>query len=145
MATTVVICCIRGNYAYICHVGDSRAYICRNRKLIQITEDHTYVNALVKAGVITEEEAMSHDERHKITRAVGAEEYVKADFKQVSIIKGDILLLCTDGLYGELSPDEIVDIISKEGSTMSLATSQLIEAANKSGGADNVTIVCLRI
>ena len=145
MATTVVICYVKDDYAYICHVGDSRAYICRNGKLTQVTEDHTYVNALIKAGVISEEEALTHEDRHKITRAIGAEEYVKADFKQVSILPGDIILLCTDGLFGEVSEEKITEIITQQGVTMSSATSRLVEEANQSGGADNVTIVCLKV
>lgn len=145
MATTVVICCIRGEYAYIGHVGDSRAYISRGKSFIQITEDHTYVNALIKAGVITEEEALSHEKRHMITRALGAEETVKADFKQVQICKDDIILLCTDGLFGEVEDDVIKNIITEDGIEMVKASERLVEEANKAGGGDNITVICLKI
>lgn len=145
MATTVVICCIRGGYAYIGHVGDSRAYIARGKNLIQITEDHTYVNALIKAGVITEEEALTHEKRHMITRALGAEETVKADFKQVELKKDDKILLCTDGLFGEVEDDVIKDIITEEGIAMAKASEKLVTAANAAGGGDNITVICLKI
>lgn len=144
MATTVVLCCIRGGYAYIVHVGDSRAYICRNSSLTQITEDHTYVNALVKAGIITAEEAASHEQRHMITRALGAEEAVSPDFKQVEIRENDIILLCTDGLFGEIEEPLITEILSSDR-TMSEMAALLVDEANKSGGADNITVICLRI
>ena len=145
MATTVVVCCIRGGHAYIAHVGDSRAYICRNGALTQITEDHTYVNALVKAGIITAEEAVSHEQRHMITRALGAEEAVSPDFKQVKIRENDIILLCTDGLFGEVEEPLITEILSSSRHTMSEMASLLVDEANKSGGADNITVICLRI
>lgn len=145
MATTVVVCCIRGGYAYIAHVGDSRAYICRNGALTQITEDHTYVNALVKAGIITAEEAADHEQRHMITRALGAEETVSPDFKQVEIRENDIILLCTDGLFGEVEEPLITEILSSSRHTMSEMASLLVDEANKSGGADNITVICLKI
>lgn len=145
MATTVVVCCIRGGHAYIAHVGDSRAYICRNGALTQITEDHTYVNALVKAGIITAEEAVSHEQRHMITRALGAEEAVSPDFKQVEIRENDIILLCTDGLFGEVEEPLITEILSSSWYTMSEMAGVLVDEANKSGGADNITVICLRI
>ncbi len=145
MATTVVVCCIRDGYAYIAHVGDSRAYICRNGTLTQITEDHTYVNALVKAGIISTEEAAEHEKRHMITRALGAEETVLPDFKQVKLKENDIILLCTDGLFGEVQEPLITEILSSDGLAMSEMALQLVDEANKSGGTDNITVICLKI
>lgn len=145
MATTLVLCCIRGDCAYIGHVGDSRAYILRDKKMYQITEDHTYVNVLIKAGVISPEEALSHEKRHMITRAVGAEEEIKPDFKQVEIKKDDILLLCTDGLTGQIDDDEIVAMLTQDGITMAQASDMLVNAANDAGGYDNITAICLRV
>lgn len=145
MATTVVVCCIREKYAYIAHVGDSRAYICRAGGLTQITEDHTYVNALVKAGIITVEEAENHEKRHMITRALGAEQEVSPDFKQVEIKENDIILLCTDGLFGEISEPLISEILSNRQYTASDMSAVLVDEANKSGGSDNITVICLRI
>ena len=118
MATTIVVAYILRNKMYVMNVGDSRAYIFRKRKLKQITEDHTYVNSLVKAGVITEEEAEVHENKNMITRAIGADYKVDADFFVTSIKKEDIILMCTDGLYGEVDETELTDKLA-EGKPMS--------------------------
>ena len=126
-------------------VGGVAVVECRNGALTQITEDHTYVNALVKAGIISAEEAVSHEQRHMITRALGAEEAVSPDFKQVEIRENDIILLCTDGLFGEVEEPLITEILSSSRYTMSEMAGVLVDEANKSGGADNITVICLRI
>ena len=144
MATTLVICYIRGNKMYVMNVGDSRAYLFRKGKLKQITEDHTYVNSLLKAGVITPEQAEHHENKNMITRAVGADYHIQADFVVTPLKEGDIILLCTDGLYGEVSPDDIIRKF-KEGKTMGETCSDLIDMANENGGNDNITIICLKI
>lgn len=144
MATTVVIAFIRKNKMYVTNVGDSRAYVYRKGRLEQITEDHTYVNSLVKAGVITEKEAESHENKNMITRAVGAEPKIESDFFIAPVMKDDIILLCTDGLYGEVKKNDIVSKLS-EGKTMGDTCYDLIEMANMNGGNDNITIICLKI
>jgi serine/threonine protein phosphatase PrpC len=144
MATTIVVSYIVGNKMYVMNVGDSRAYIFRKHKLKQITEDHTYVNSLVKAGVITEEEAEVHENKNMITRAIGADYKVDADFFVTSIKKDDIILMCTDGLYGEVDEGELTEKLS-EGRPMSDTCYDLIEMANRNGGNDNITIICLKI
>jgi len=144
MATTLVICHIRDGKAYIVNVGDSRAYVFRGGELFQITEDHTYVNSLIKMGVITEAEARDHQKGHMITRALGAEETIEADFYQTDIRGGDVMLLCTDGLYGEMKSDRIARIMKKEENMSALAET-LISEANKAGGRDNITVICIKI
>lgn len=144
MATTIVIVYIAKNRMYVMNVGDSRAYIFRKKKLKQITEDHTYVNSLVKAGVITEEEAAFHENKNMITRAIGADYKVDADFFVTSIKKDDIILMCTDGLYGEVEEKDIVFKLS-EDQPMSDTCYDLIEMANIHGGNDNITVICLKI
>ena len=144
MATTLVLSYINDGKAYICNVGDSRAYIFRNEKLTQITEDHTYVNSLVKAGVITHKEAETHGKKNMITRAVGADAGIEIDFFVTPIKNGDIIFMCTDGLYGELEESEIVREFSK-GKNMGDTCCDLIEMANDNGGSDNITVVCLKI
>ncbi len=144
MATTVVVVYTNKGKAYISNVGDSRAYLFRNGQLTQLTEDHTYVYSLVKAGILTPEEA-AHDERKNvITRALGAEHDVEPDFFQVDILEGDIILMCTDGLYDELSDEEIIEVL-EDGMTMSATCSELVLRANLNGGHDNVTVVCLKV
>ncbi|MCQ4635298.1 Stp1/IreP family PP2C-type Ser/Thr phosphatase [Anaerovorax odorimutans] len=144
MATTAVIAYIRDDTAYVVNVGDSRAYLYRGGRLSQITEDHTYVNELLRNGVITTEEAENHNQKNVITRAVGAELTVKADFFQTQLEKGDIVMLCSDGLYGEVEEQKLVEILDKKN-TMSGTCTRLVEEAIRCGGRDNITVVCLKI
>lgn len=145
MATTIVLCCIRGKYAYFAHLGDSRAYIIRGSQMLQITQDHTYVNALVKAGMITEEEALTHEKRHMITRALGTEEAIRPDYEQVEIMADDRIILCTDGLFGEVSDQEIAKVAGDDSLSMGQVCERLVDMANQAGGEDNITVVCLRV
>lgn len=144
MATTIVVCFIEKNKAYFANIGDSRAYIFREKELFQLTEDHTYVNSLVKMGVITQEEAQDHKKGHIITRAVGINTNTEADFYQTDLKDNDILLLCTDGLTGELSNEKIEKIINEECCDMKKLAKQLVEAANRAGGKDNITVISIK-
>ena len=144
MATTLVLVYVAGKKAYFVNIGDSRAYIYRDDEISQITEDHTYVNELVKVGNITVDEAKEHPQKNMITRALGGEDKILPDFYQLKIEKNDIIILCTDGLYSELSNDEIKEIISKHDSMNELSKS-LVDEANKKGGNDNITVICLKI
>ncbi|MEG0919624.1 MAG: Stp1/IreP family PP2C-type Ser/Thr phosphatase [Anaerovoracaceae bacterium] len=144
MATTLVVAYILGKTLFVINIGDSRAYICRDEEIYQITEDHTYVNSLVKQGAITKEEARDHEENHMITKAVGAEPTADMDFFKIGIEKDDVILLCTDGLYGEIQDDVILKNIIEEKNMTKLAN-KLIEIANEAGGKDNVTAVCITV
>lgn len=144
MATTAVILYISGSKAYIINVGDSRAYLIREDTILQITEDHTIVNQLLKQGSITKQEASVHPMNNMITRALGGEEKVKPDFYQVDLIKNDILLLCTDGLYSEVTEGCILKIL-KDSLSMHEACNKLIFRANDHEGKDNITTVCVKI
>lgn len=144
MATTLVMAYLRDGQLYILNVGDSRAYILREGVLTQITEDHTYVNSLVKAGLITEEEAEHHENRNMITRAVGADHRIEADFFVLPVVVGDRILICTDGLHGEVGSSELTDIMSKE-ETMTDICEELVEIAKTKGGNDNITMVVVEV
>lgn len=144
MATTLVICFIREDKAYFVNIGDSRAYIKRGGELIQVTQDHSYVNTLLKMGVITRDEAIGHERGNIITRAIGAEASVEADYYQQDLADGDVILLCTDGLHNEVSEEEMINIIDESGSMKELAPA-LVGKANEAGGKDNITVVCLRV
>lgn len=144
MATTLVMAYLSKGNLYIINVGDSRAYIYRNQQLVQITEDHTYVNSLVKAGLISEEEAKTHENRNMITRAIGLEETVDADFFKIALDKDDIVLICTDGLHGELSTNTIAKVLDEDMS-MSETCGKLISLANQNGGKDNITVISLKV
>jgi PPM family protein phosphatase len=144
MATTAVLLHLTSGNAYIVNVGDSRAYICRDGRINQVTEDHTYVNELVKGGSITKEQAEIHPQKNMITRALGGEKKILPDFYRLETVKDDIIILCTDGLYGELSEEEICGIAAASDS-MSALSKILVQQANRNGGNDNITVICLKI
>ena len=144
MATTAVLLHLKGSSAYIVNVGDSRAYICRDGKIHQVTEDHTYVNELVKGGSITKAQAESHPQKNMITRALGGEDKVLPDFYRLETQKNDIIILCTDGLYGELSAEDICGMAAAS-SSMSVLGKNLVQCANRNGGNDNITVICIKV
>ena len=148
MASTVVMSYINGGSADLANVGDSRAYLFRNGRLKRITKDHTYVNELIDQGVITEKEAESHSQKNVITKAIGAESEVEPDFYKVGLARGDIMLLCTDGLYGEVGEDRMADMlrlaVSKDVKMNDLCGA-FVDEAILAGGRDNITVICIRI
>ena len=144
MATTVVLCYLRGSVAYVVNVGDSRAYLVRDGALHQVTEDHTYVNEMVSRGLMTREEAGESPNKNMITRAIGAEADVEPDFFTFKTYPGDVIILCTDGLYGE-AEDDTIALITSESKNMHRLASDLVAAANLHGGHDNVSVVCIKI
>lgn len=144
MATTLVLMYIEGEHLYVVNVGDSRAYMVRNGIIARVTEDHTYVNSLVKSGKITEKEAAVHPQKNIITRALGADVNANPDLFRNTIKNGDYILLCTDGLHGELNDAEILDIIEKDDD-MDTVCKNLVAEAKLKGGRDNITVVCIEI
>jgi protein phosphatase len=144
MATTLTAMLVRGNAAGIAHVGDTRAYRLRGRRLDQLTDDHTLLAAYVQAGAMTAEEAAVSELRHVIMRAVGADETVEVDTRLVAIEPGDTFLLCSDGLHGIVSDEEIAGVLLAKPD-LTAAAAELVERANDSGGPDNVTVVLARI
>ena len=144
MATTIAIVYVRSGKAYIANVGDSRVYVCRAGNLQQLTEDHTYVNTLVKAGILTRQQAEQDERKNVITKAVGAESTIEPDYFQVEIKKDDVFIICTDGLYDEVDNTEITNVIEKSRSVSEMC-SELIAHANKNGGHDNITVISLKV
>lgn len=144
MATTVVMVYIRGLDAYVANVGDSRAYLMRKGRLKQLTNDHTYVNELVQKGVITQDEAEHHKQKNVITKALGAEYFVEPDFYKIGLNKNDIIMLCSDGLYGEVDDAQIIESMNNMDN-MNDVCADLVEKAIRAGGRDNITVVCLKI
>jgi serine/threonine protein phosphatase PrpC len=128
----------------IAHVGDSRVYRLRDGQLEQLTADHSLANEYVKLGLLKVEQIDTFSRRNVITRAVGIEESVEVDVKIVDVRPGDVLLLCTDGLHGELRDREIAPILRTLRDPEE-AVARLIERANARGGGDNVTAVVVRI
>ena len=144
MATTLVFVYIVRRNAYIANVGDSRAYLLRDDKLTQLTEDHSIVADMVTAGQLSREEARLHPDRNQLTRAVGAEKEVVPNVHEIKLKRNDLILLCTDGLYSELDDTQIADILSRTKSMSEICT-DLVTEAYRAGGGDNITVVCLKL
>ncbi len=139
MGTTMVLAVFYKSRLYLASVGDSRAYLASADGARQITRDHTVVQMLIDMGEITPEEAKTHPKRHFITRAVGVAANVEADFIVEELDDGDAVLLCSDGLYGYLQPENIFSLLKQ-----CLAEEDalpLIELAKAGGGADNITAI----
>lgn len=142
MGTTCVTLVIAGEKAVVGHVGDSRIYLLRNGELHQLTEDHTLIQAQLKQGVITPEEAAASPYRNVITRAVGIQESVQVDTLLTDVLPGDLFLLCSDGLHGYLAESEGPQLL--DGDELPELARRLVELANDRGGKDNVTAVVVR-
>ena len=142
MATTMVLCYLDMESIYVVNIGDSRAYILREGELTQLTVDHTYVNKLVSAGTLSKNEARLHPQKNIITKALGSTKHTDPDFYRFDLHKNDRLLLCSDGLHGELTDDEIAKILRKKKDLNSIC-GLLVETANKNGGRDNITVICI--
>lgn len=128
---------------YVANIGDSRLYLIRDG-IQQITDDHSLVEELVKNGNLTESEARVHPQKNIITRALGTEEMVSADYFEVPIKSGDLVLLCSDGLSNMLDDDDM-EYILKHSDTLEKAGESLISQANQKGGEDNITVVLVEI
>ena len=146
MGTTVVCLCIdyKKNIYHISHIGDSRLYLYRNDELKQVTKDHSLVNELIDSGALKEDEAENFINKNAITRAVGISQEVKSDYKTIEIKDDDIILIATDGLFNELKVNSIISVI-KENEDVYDISSSLIDAANASGGHDNITVTTIKM
>jgi len=144
MGTTLTALAINGEKGIIGHIGDSRLYLYRDFQLQQITRDHTLVNELVKKGNITEKEAYSHPQRNLLLQALGLEEEIDLDLKEIDVKENDIFLLCTDGLTGLLKDKEIKELID-DRKDMQFIAQEMVKEANLRGGHDNITVVLCRI
>ncbi|PAB58869.1 Stp1/IreP family PP2C-type Ser/Thr phosphatase [Anaeromicrobium sediminis] len=143
MGTTLTVALLLTKI-YLAHVGDSRAYLIEEEKISQITDDHSLVAELLKNGTITEDEAKVHPQRNMITRAIGTDKKVKIDLYSSPVKKGDILVLCTDGLSNLMEDWEIRDKFLKSPS-IDLACNELVQLANDRGGVDNITVIAVQI
>jgi PPM family protein phosphatase len=145
MGTTMTVALVEGGGVTIGHVGDSRAYMVREGRLEQLTEDHSLVNELLKSGKLSREEAEIHPQRSVITRAVGTDPDVDVDAFVVDVREGDIILLCSDGLTDMVGDDDILDTVERHRDDLDRATKALVSAANRGGGEDNITVIAFAI
>lgn len=141
MGTTLVVATCIGSTLEVANVGDSRLYVV-NDKITQITRDHSLVEEMVRMGGIDREAARSHPDKNIITRAIGASETVKVDFFTVKLQKGDIVLMCSDGLTNMLEDEEIRMILNGQRDIVEKAE-ELVKAANNNGGRDNIAVVLI--
>src|SRR5438128_7465726 len=143
MGTTCVAAVLRGNMAYIANVGDSRAYFLRGSQVKQISQDHSWVAEQVRAGLLTEDQARTHAQRNVITRCLGTQAEVDIDVFHEELKEGDSLVLCSDGLSGLISDEELHRIVDQFVPQESVY--HLVERANENGGPDNITAIVVRV
>ena len=141
MGTTLEVCLIYNNRAYIGHIGDSRVYRLKEDNLEKLTIDHSYVEKLVKDGTITREEAINHPKKNMLTKALGCTAYVEGELIEESFLEDDIILICSDGLTNMVKEETIYNVLKED---YKLAPEKLIELANNNGGYDNITAVVIK-
>jgi PPM family protein phosphatase len=144
MGTTLTAAMVRDDEVALGHVGDSRAYVLRDGQLKRLTKDHSLVEELRRQGRLTEEQAEEHPQRSIITRALGPEPQVNVDTMTFPARDGDVFLLCSDGLTTMVSDEEIQEILVGS-KNLRTAVNQLVDAANRGGGRDNITAVAFRV
>lgn len=143
MGSTVTLMLVYGSVAYFAHVGDSRAYLVREGRIFQVTEDHSLVQEQVSQGLMTPEQAKVSMIRNIITRSIGYERDVMVDTGAVPLRKGDTFVLCSDGLTGHVDDPEILDVVQKQ--PLGAVPRTLIALANSRGGDDNSTVVVVNV
>ena len=141
MGTTLEICLIYNNRAFIGHVGDSRIYRIRKEFMRKLTQDHSYVQKLVKDGTITQEEAEHHPQKNMLMKALGCNAFVEPDVMVKGFLKEDILIMNSDGLTNLVSQEEIFKEAKKD---IERAPKELVKIANEKGGYDNITVIVIK-
>jgi len=142
MGTTCTVAVVTDGLVHVGHVGDSRAYRFRAGDLEQLTDDHSLVATMVRDGVLDPDEARNDARRNIITRALGAEDHVDVDVVSSDLASGDRIVLCSDGLSGQVRDDAIVAVLATE-SDPRRAVDRLVDLANEAGGDDNVTVIVI--
>jgi serine/threonine protein phosphatase PrpC len=144
MGTTVVAALVSGQAMTIGSAGDSRCYLVRDDRLVQLTRDDSWVSAAVGEGILNSDDVERHPLRNVITKAVGARDSIDLDVVEHRLEPGDIVLLCSDGLHGMLNDHELQKLLLPPLESLEETAASLIDAANEAGGRDNVTVVLLR-
>ena len=143
MGTTATVAGILGDTLYLAQVGDSRGYLVRAGKARQITKDQSLMQKLVEAGELTEEEAEVSERKNIILQALGPEPQVKVDLTSQQVRNGDTLILCSDGMSGQMRADDIARIVGEDPDLVATCR-KLIDLANENGGPDNITVIAAR-
>ncbi|MCJ7665178.1 MAG: Stp1/IreP family PP2C-type Ser/Thr phosphatase [Actinobacteria bacterium] len=142
MGTTFTACFVYKNTIHIAHIGDSRAYLCRDKNIDLLTSDHTFVGELYRRGEITYEETFNHPQRNFLTNVLGASDEVSPDYLSINVFPGDSLIICSDGL-NSIVRDEMISKISEKYPEPGDTVKKLIETALKKGGNDNITVIAV--
>ena len=140
MGTTLEVCLIYNNKAYIGHIGDSRIYRIRKDVIRKLTKDHSYVQKLVEDKKITRDEAKTHPKKNMLTKALGCTPYVEPDLRARNFEKGDIFIICSDGLTNMVEEQRIYELAKENAET---AVDKLVAEANEAGGFDNITVIII--
>ncbi|MCC6521149.1 MAG: Stp1/IreP family PP2C-type Ser/Thr phosphatase [Polyangiaceae bacterium] len=141
MGTTATVAALLDDHLLIGQVGDSRAYLMRGERLVQVTRDQSLVNQLIEAGQLTEEEAENFEHSNIILQALGTADAVQVDLTYAELRDGDVLIMCSDGLSGMIRDDEIRHIVRRHAADPVEVCGALIDAANQAGGHDNITVI----
>ena len=144
MATTAAALLLNKGKPVVAHVGDSRVYLWRAGTLEQVTQDHSWVNEQVRAGVLSESDAKHHPWRHVVTRALSGGEDPEVDVVELDVQSGDRILMCSDGLSGVVPLEKMAAIIGRLA-PLEQTCQDLIDAANEAGGPDNITVAMLQV
>lgn len=144
LATTVVACALRHDQAVISHVGDSRCYLVRNGQARQITQDHTWINEQRRLGPVSDEEIAASEKRNALLRTLGPENEVAADTTALTLLPGDVLVLCTDGVHHEMNAAMIARVVSQQRTAAEMAR-ELVARAVELGGSDSTTAQVIRV
>ncbi len=143
MGTTVVALLADCERVALAHVGDSRAYLVRDGRIRQLTQDHSMVAELVRRHEISAQDALMHPQRHVLTRALGVRRRVEVDLVEMTLAGGDVLVLCSDGLTGPVRDEEIAEEVGRTHD-LEAVCGRLVDLANSRGGDDNITVLCVR-
>ena len=143
MGTTFTACFLYEENIHIAHIGDSRAYLCRDKNIDLLTSDHTFVGELFRRGEITYEETFNHPQRNYLTNVLGVSDDVNPDYLTLKILSGDSLIICSDGL-NSMVRDETILKLSEKYPEPENTVKKLIKKALKNGGNDNITVIAVR-
>jgi len=145
MGTTATAVGVLADQLYLAQVGDSRAYLIRNGQATQLTKDQSLMQRLIDAGELTEEEAEKSERKNIILQALGPDQKVKVDLTHQPLRQGDLIVVCSDGLSGQVRKDEIAAVVAAPGKDLVEASAELIDLANARGGPDNITVIVARL
>lgn len=145
MGTTLVVACFYNNRMTVAHLGDSRLYRLRGGRFEQLTRDHSLLQEQLDNGIITPDEARHSHNKNLLTRALGVDPVVDVEVHDFGMVRGDLLLMCSDGLNDMIEDDEIAQILLDAGDDLALAADLLVRTANDNGGRDNISVILVKV